>query len=211
MKKTILILTALLLAVAVSAQKHEKNIFSVRGGMNVASMTVSAGSVSASSGSRIGYHIGIANEILLGRRLPFYLETGLSFSSRGGKEDEGSLRPVYLQIPLLLNYHIDIKNIVTIQPFAGIYYGIGFAGSVKSEGLKYDMFGDQSGYRRSDLGVRLGAGVSWKHLYFGLSYDFGCLNQLKNGIGDQLAEQMGIGRDATIRANCFSMTVGYKF
>lgn len=34
--------------------------------MNVASMSVSAGGVSASSGSRIGYHIGIADEILLG-------------------------------------------------------------------------------------------------------------------------------------------------
>lgn len=58
---------------------------------------------------------------------------------------------MYIQIPLLINYHVYIKDAVTIQPSAGVYYGTSIAGSVKSGDEKYDMFGDQSGYRRSDL------------------------------------------------------------
>lgn len=67
--------------------------------------------------------VAVVDQILLCNRLPFYLETGLAFSSRGGKVDGASFRPSYLQIPVLVNYHFNIKDIVTIQPFAGLYYG----------------------------------------------------------------------------------------
>ena len=212
MKKTFLILTALLLgAGTVSAQRHEKNILSVRGGMNVSSLTASAEGISSTSDSRIGYYIGISDEILLSRRMPLYLETGLHFSSRGAKGDGVSLRPMYLQVPVLVNYHIDIKNVVTIQPFAGVYYGLGIACKAKVEDLKGDLFGSDSPLRRSDLGVRLGVGVTRKHLYFGLSYDIGCLNQLKGDLVDTDYVDDAPTIAAKIRNNCFTLSVGYRF
>ena len=73
----------------------------------------------------------MTDQFLLCNKLPFYLETGLAFSSRGGKVDGVSFRPSYLQIPVLVNYHFNIKDIVTIQPFAGLYYGLGIGGKVK--------------------------------------------------------------------------------
>ena len=203
MKKTLLILTALLLANAVSAQNHEKNILGVRAGLNLSSYSVSEGGISLSTDSRASFHIAVTDQILLSERLPFYFETGLAFSSRGGKIAGASLRPSYIQIPALINYHFNIRDIVTIQPFAGLYYGLGIGGKVKSDGEKFDIFGDEGGLKRSDLGVRLGAGVVWNRVYFGLSYDIGCLNLAKDEITD--------GGDGTIRNNCFSISVGFNF
>lgn len=111
-----------------------------------------------------------------------------------------SFRPSYLQIPVLVNYHFNIKDIVTIQPFAGLYYGFGIGGKVKAGGEKGDIFGDEGGLKRSDLGVRLGAGVVWNRIYFGLGYDIGCLDLVKDN-----------DSEGKMRNNCFSISVGYNF
>ena len=155
MKKVLLIVAAILLANAVSAQNYEKNILGVRAGLNLSSYSISAGGASISTDSRASFHVAVTDQILLCNKLPFYLETGLAFSSRGGKVDGVSFRPSYLQIPVLVNYHFNIKDIVTIQPFAGLYYGLGIGGKVKVGDEKGDIFGDEGGLKRSDLGVRL--------------------------------------------------------
>ncbi|WP_418425417.1 porin family protein [Alistipes sp.] len=200
MKKAFLILAAILLATAVSAQNHEKNILGVRAGLNLSSYSISESGVSLSTDSRASFHVAVVDQILLCNRLPFYLETGLAFSSRGGKVSGVSFRPSYLQIPVLVNYHFNIKDIVTIQPFAGLYYGFGIGGKVKAGGEKGDIFGDEGGLKRSDLGVRLGAGVVWNRIYFGLGYDIGCLDLVKDN-----------DSEGKMRNNCFSISVGYNF
>ena len=180
--------------------KLRKNILGVRAGLNLSSYSISAGGASISTDSRASFHVAVTDQILLCNKLPFYLETGLAFSSRGGKVDGVSFRPSYLQIPVLVNYHFNIKDIVTIQPFAGLYYGLGIGGKVKVGDEKGDIFGDEGGLKRSDLGVRLGAGVVWKRIYFGLGYDIGCLNLVKESDGE-----------GTMRNNCFTISVGYNF
>lgn len=205
MKKVLLIVAAILLASAVSAQNYEKNILGVRAGLNLSSLSLSESGVSLSSDSRASFHVAVVDQILLCNRLPFYLETGLAFSSRGGKLGILNFRPSYIQVPVLLNYHFNIKNVVTIQPFAGLYYGLGIGGKIedKTSGEKADIFGDDGLLKRSDLGVRLGAGVVWKQMYFGLSYDIGCLNLAKDVLTN--------GGDGKLRNNCFSISVGYNF
>lgn len=102
MKKVLLIMAAILLANAVSAQNYEKNILGVRAGLNLSSYSISAGGASISTDSRASFHVAVTDQILLCNKLPFYLETGLAFSSRGGKVDGVSFRPSYLQIPVLV-------------------------------------------------------------------------------------------------------------
>lgn len=177
MKKVLLIVAAILLANAVSAQNYEKNILGVRAGLNLSSYSISAGGASISTDSRASFHVAVTDQILLCNKLPSYL-----------------------QIPVLVNYHFNIKDIVTIQPFAGLYYGLGIGGKVKVGDEKGDIFGDEGGLKRSDLGVRLGAGVVWKRIYFGLGYDIGCLNLVKESDGE-----------GTMRNNCFTISVGYNF
>lgn len=200
MKRYAFILLVLLSAGAVRAQRYEKNILGVRAGVNVSTCAISIEDVRINTGSRAGFHFAVTDQILLHRSLPLYLETGIGFSSRGGKVDGVSFRPSYLQIPVLVNYHFNIKDIVTIQPFAGLYYGLGIGGKVKVGDEKGDIFGDEGGLKRSDLGVRLGAGVVWKRIYFGLGYDIGCLNLVKESDGE-----------GTMRNNCFTISVGYNF
>lgn len=111
MKKVLLIVAAILLANAVSAQNYEKNILGVRAGLNLSSYSISAGGASISTDSRASFHVAVTDQILLCNKLPFYLETGLAFSSRGGKVDGVSFRPSYLQIPVLVNYHYPLVEL----------------------------------------------------------------------------------------------------
>lgn len=111
-----------------------------------------------------------------------------------------TMRPFYMQAPLLVNYHFHIRDLLTIQPFAGIYGGVGIRGAMKTEYGNEDMFSAPGFLSRMDFGVRLGAGVVWKRIYFGLGYDIGCLNLVKESDGE-----------GTMRNNCFTISVGYNF
>lgn len=99
MKKVLLIVAAILLANAVSAQNYEKNILGVRAGLNLSSYSISAGGASISTDSRASFHVAVTDQILLCNKLPFYLETGLAFSSRGGKVDGVSFAPPTCKSP----------------------------------------------------------------------------------------------------------------
>ena len=85
MKKVLLIVAAILLGSAVSAQNYEKNILGVRAGVNVSTCDISIEDVRINTGSRAGFHFAVTDQILLHRSLPLYLETGVGFSSRGGR------------------------------------------------------------------------------------------------------------------------------
>lgn len=64
MKKVLLIVAAILLANAVSAQNYEKNILGVRAGLNLSSYSISAGGASISTDSRASFHVAVTDQIL---------------------------------------------------------------------------------------------------------------------------------------------------
>lgn len=204
MKKTLLLLVGLLIAGCLFAQpRYERNIFGVRGGINVSATSVEVAGVSKDLDSRVGFHVGISDQILLSRHLPLYIETGLSFSQLGGKFEGAVDRPLYLQIPLLINYHFNIGDKVRLIPFGGTYFGVGIAGQSESAtGEKKDCFGDDALQDRFDVGVRLGFGVEWRRIFFGVNYDLGCYNILNEDIAGGAAEANN---------NCFSVSIGYNF
>lgn len=198
MKKVILILGAMLLAGSVSAQDYQKNILGVRAGLNLSKYSVSSGSIDAKS--RAAYHVAVTDQILLCNKLPLYIETGLGFSSRGSKVGDTNYRPSYLQVPLLVNYHFNLNNF-SIQPFAGVYYGLGIGGKAKEDGAKMDLFGDDGILKRSDFGVRVGVGFTLKRIYLGAGYEFGCMDISKNNLTG----------DTKLRNNGLTISVGYNF
>ena len=85
MKRYALILLVLLLAGSVRAQQREKNILGVRAGLNISKLAVSAEDMPISIGWRTGFRFAVSDQVLLTRKLPLYLETGVDVSSRGGK------------------------------------------------------------------------------------------------------------------------------
>lgn len=198
MKKMLLSLAVLFVAGSAFAQEYPKNIFGVRAGLNVGTLTLKVDNLRESTVSRASFHAGISDQIRLVPNLPLYLETGLYVTQKGGKVEGGTANPLYLQIPLLVNYHIYVSNRLSIQPFTGIYYAVGVAGKLKYMGEEADYFGVRGLAKRSDLGIRLGAGVSYGHGYLALGYDFGLLNTCRSSI-------------CKLRTGCFTLTLGYNF
>ena len=218
MKRYLPILIAVLLAGTVRAQPYEKNILGVRAGLNVSKYGISSEDAEIRSGWRAGFHFAVSDQILLHRSLPLYLETGVGFSSRGGRAATRlygevwnmTLRPFYIQVPLLVNYHFNVRDLVTIQPFAGVYGGVGVRGTMKTDYGSDDLFRDPGLLllRRTDFGVRAGVGIVAWRVYLGISYDIGCLNQFRGGEieGNRLREgSLGIRND------CLTVNIGYNF
>lgn len=209
MKKFLLFL--LCVAFAVSASAQEKHIFGVRAGLNVASMDFSAEGMTFSPDSKVSFQVGAAYQYKFLSTLPFYVETGLYFTGRGCSiNDEGDKLKAnlyYLQVPVLVSYHFNIGNAVSIQPYAGIYYALGISGKFKEGGYKTKAFSDDGDIpqtlKRSDFGLRFGAGVNFlKRYYAGLGYDLGLMDISKSG-----GEFEGI----KTKNGCFYIQEGYNF
>ncbi len=203
MKKLIFSLFGFTVLFQAAAQNYEKNISGIRVGMNVSTLIERYDVGSYTTGSRTSFHAGISDQILLTSDLPLYLETGLYITQKGGRNDNLKFSPLYLQIPLLINYHIFVGNRLSIDPFAGVYYALGVGGKIKYSSELYeeyeeDYFGRGGMAKRSDLGLRFGVGLSWRDAYLGLGYELGLMDTRKAGM-DKL------------KNGCFTLTVGYNF
>ena len=220
MKKFILCVFAV--AACLAAFGQGGRVLGVRAGLNVTNIDFSAGSASVSLDSRASFNAGFVYQQPLMRMLPLYLETGLYVTGRGasinaadfdlGFDEELSgkvkFNMLYLQVPVAVSWHFNIKS-VSIQPLAGVFYGLGIHGKAKFKGEKADLFkstdlGDgaeeEAVFKRSDLGLRFGANVVLKkHYNVSLSYDLGLLNILKNG--DEVKAKNG----------SFYISLGYNF
>ena len=119
-----------------------------------------------------------------------------------------TMRPFYMQVPLLVNYHFHIRDLLTIQPFAGIYGGVGIRGAMKTEYGNEDMFSAPGFLSRMDFGVRAGAGFVIRRIYLGISYDIGCRDLFRGGEFFGYALQP---ESAEIRNNCLTVNIGYNF
>ena len=92
---------------------------------------------------------------------------------------------MYLEVPVVLNYHIRVGHEIHIIPFAGLYYGLGLHGIYHDETpegcLDEDvkLFGEMRELKRSDFGARLGIGISRHNIYLGAAYEGGFLNLKK--------------------------------
>ena len=72
--------------------------------------------------------MGVSDRILLSRRYPLYLETGLYLSNKGVKPDiayedvpgTSQIRPrvalMYLQLPVMIAYHFRLGRATALQP-----------------------------------------------------------------------------------------------
>lgn len=219
MKKFILCLLAVAAGMSAFGQGR---VMGVRAGLNVTSIDLSAGSNSFSFDSRASYNVGFAYQQPLLRTLPLYLETGLYLTGRGGsvnasnfdlgfdEELSGKVKfnMLYLQVPVVVSWHFNVRS-VSIQPLAGVFYGFGIHGKAKFKGEKADLFkstdlGDgaeeEAMFKRSDLGLRFGANVTFKkHYNVSLGYDLGLLNILKDA--DEVKAKNG----------SFFVSLGYNF
>ena len=159
-RRTLLLIGALLLSLTeLSAQFYPRNIVSLRGGLNISSMSQRSDGQAVGKELRnpkIGWHIGAVDEILLTDDMPLYLDVGVMLSNKGVryvsevpnyviKEGNKTYDVIhksvtqygvgYLQFPVCVSYHLYFGDF-TLQPYAGLHYDVGLWGRYVSSERK---------------------------------------------------------------------------
>ena len=184
MKKLFLCLLAITAAISTAwAQTPKKNIFGLRVGMDMSKISI----LDTGSGEkylselRTSFNIGLTDQIRLLNDKPFYFQFGLMLHNKGGKvqatdggsDIELSLNAMYLELPVMLNYHIRLAPKVAVIPFAGFYGSLGVDGKQSFDDLgleiQQNLFGKNKMFQRGDFGGRIGIGLSIHSVYIGAS------------------------------------------
>lgn len=207
MKRYLLLLCAVLLTGAVRAQRLEKNLLGVRAGLELSYIRVTGEYVYGTTNPRTGFRLGVSDQVLLWRGIPLYVETGVHFSSRGGRFNGVSFRPMYMQIPLLATWRFRLGERVSIRPYAGVCYDVGIGGKARTSEGWDDLFGRSGFIRHSDLTLRAGAEVSWRRICLSAGFDAGSLNLIRPEYQTPLLPA-GIER---LHSRSFTFCIGYDF
>ena len=131
--------------------------------------------------SQTGLTLGAVMGFQLSDDIPLFLETGLSYTEKGGKKTLTGKKMTYdlnyLEIPILVKYIYDIDGHFSVQPLFGGYLSYGISGKIKNFGERHaqDSFSDTT-FKRFDGGLRIGCGVGYDLFYADLSHDIGPSN-----------------------------------
>lgn len=206
MKLKIFVLAALLIA-AVSIHAQKSGII-LRGGLNLANVTVSDNGNVDDAKALASFQAGIIGDIHLASVV--YLQPGILFTGKGTKTQSGTegstnwyratSNPYYVEIPA--NLVLKTPGAVKFFAGAGPYLGIGVAGKNKVEGSiagvnfnsedKIEWSNDdpttlnnEEGaglgvMRRFDYGFNGTAGIEGKSVVFSVNYGLG-LAKLQSG------------------------------
>lgn len=153
--------------------------FGLRLGLGVA--TVNADNPYLDGGSpKAGFNVGVVAGLQVAPATPLYVETGLSYTEKGGKggsRDSYTYTMNYLEVPLLVKYQYNLDHETSIQPFVGVYGALGVSGKIKAQDQRqlYNSFADDT-FKRLDGGLRIGCGLEFDLLYAEVGYDFGLSN-----------------------------------
>ena len=234
MKRFLLLALACLIGSELEAQIYPRNIVSVRGGLNVASMSMRADGKYIGREFRnpkIGWHIGAVDEILLLSDTPLYLDLGVMLTNKGVRYVEKSAMELeagktlvsckditqygigYLQFPVCVSYHFYFGDF-TIQPYAGLHYEVGLWGRlVNMQKLHSDVDQSQDGTTKSVEGL-FRTGIAGRS-DFGLMLGVGATYQERYYVGlsweDGFCNILKSATTSLMHHSNFRISVGYNF
>ncbi len=143
----------------------------------------------------------------------FYIQPMLSYTTRGTdlstKELENKIKIGYLQLPLLASYRFNLGEKHKFALNCGPTVGYAIVGKNQYElydldGSKVeysaDLFSDESGYNRLEIGVNMGVSYFLKNHYINITWERGL-----SSIYDFE------GCDCKLKNNNIAITVGYTF
>ena len=131
--------------------------------------------------SQTGLNVGVAVGFQLAPQAPVFLETGLYYIEKGGRNTYSGTKLTYdlnyLEIPIVVKYKAYIDRGLDIEPFAGGYLACGVSGKAKNFNNRVadESFSDDY-FQRFDGGIRIGCGLEYQMLYAEMGYDFGLAN-----------------------------------
>lgn len=161
----------------------------VKGGINFSNIAISdkEGKYNGTEKSRIGYNIGLATDMPLGKK--FYFQPNLSLSSKGSKLrkvsiDRGiadlSMNALYTQITLLFAYKFDLKkwnNSFNIALGPYVAYGVG--GNITGSSIKTGTFGTDGLCNTIDAGMSMELQLELPKIIFILGGESGFTDMIK--------------------------------
>jgi hypothetical protein len=189
MKKILISIVAALMTVPSFAQftsggfeiDRENIYYGIRFGGTLAS--ISSDTKYAEMGTKLGMTLGGVIGIRLSSSVPVFLESGLYYTERGGKEGKYTCGYNNLEIPLLIKYGFHATDEIAVLPFVGPYFAYGISGKTKKDdGLggieKVSTYDDDEwmGLERANMGFKFGCGAEYNHLYLEIGYQLGVTN-----------------------------------
>ena len=129
-----------------------------------------------------GLTVGALVGLPLSQSIPLYIEAGLQYTEKGGKQrrDSGKKKVYnlnYIEMPIVVKYIYPVTEHITLHPFFGGYLAYGINGRIKDyETRKTCQSFSDSKFQRFDGGLRLGCGIGYDLFYVDLSYDIGLSN-----------------------------------
>lgn len=183
----------------------------VKAGVNLSNSSMDVGGLDKKA--KIGFKIGVTADYAITN--DFYLQSGLSFTTKGGKIEAKvltekatiSINQLYLQLPIMAAYKLEVSPGTKIVINAGPYLAYGIGGKIKIDGTsgvdlsdlpfrEMDTF-DDNGLKKFDFGLGAGVGAEFGSIVVGLNYELGLTN-ISGGTSDYK------NRNA-------SLTLGYRF
>ena len=189
MKKIFTAIVAMMLAVPSFAQyssggfelDKENLYYGVRFGATVANL---GGDIDKDPLIDTGAKTGLTLAGVVGLRLsettPVFLESGLYYTQRGGKNVSYN----NMEIPLLIKYGIKATDEIAVLPFVGPYIARACWGEAKLvDGIKVGTFDEDkwSALERVNWGFKIGCGAEYNMLYLEVGYQIGVNDISKNG------------------------------
>ncbi|NOR86686.1 MAG: outer membrane beta-barrel protein [Bacteroidales bacterium] len=196
--------------------------FGVKAGFNLSNMLMKDNEEDYSNdfSMKPGFHIGGTFELPISKVFAF--ETGLLFTTKGFKyndkesfegdtyEFNASYNLFYFDIPIMAKAYLDAGGAKLYGAF-GPYLGVGVAGNIYTEYIMNDdsdvetediEWGndEDNELKRLDYGLGFGAGVEYKSMVFGVSYNLGLAN---------VSSYLDDG--ATMKNKVLGFSLAYKF
>ena len=229
MKKYVLLILPLLFALSnVNAQKSS---IILRGGVNLANVTISENGRIDDAKTLTSFQAGFIGDISLGQFIS--LQPGLLVTGKGSKTQSGETtdanyfkatsNPIYLEVPLNLVFKFGAKDGPNFFAGAGPYLAVGIAGKNKTEGkifgtpfnsgmniewsnddpttLDYEEGVGFGIMKRFDYGLNGTAGIDLKKAVLSVNYGWG-LAKLQSGSGST--------DDDNNKHRVLSFTIGFK-
>lgn len=148
------------------------------------------------SGMKTGFTLAGIIGLRVSQTAPVFLESGVYYTQRGGKDGKYSASINCIEFPLLVKYGIKASDDIAVLPFIGPYFALGLAGQREYQDQKSGDKQKESVYdklaNRNDMGFKLGCGVEYNMLYLELAYQFGIANIADNDNNTMHANQLSI-------------------
>lgn len=160
---------------------------------------------------RVGFRAGVETDVNIVRSLS--VNTGVFFTQKGYKSEYSDYRGTqkisdnvgYLAIPVLFSYRVKLSDAAQFQLNLGPYFAFGVSGKKKVKSTfagqgdyEIDSFDEYDGLKRFDIGLHVGAAVTFNNMYVGVSYERS-LKNVSNATG------------ANFRNGCIGISIGYDF